>query len=268
MTMPVSIDINCDCGESFGNWPMGADDAIMPLITTANVACGFHGGDPMVMRKTVALARDNGVAVGAHPGLPDLVGFGRRRMDISPGEAYAMVVYQVGALKAFLDAAGMMLHHVKPHGALYVMLHDQEEVAAAVAEAIRDTCPAPLLYWPAPVEMHALPRAARKLGIDVAGEIYFDLAYSDEAKLIVERKKAAKDLGEVARRLRRYLSEGVVESTSGKPIPLAAETICVHGDGPNSVEIARIIRTVLGEEGVRAEAWQAPQPGGRQRASA
>lgn len=268
MTRPVSIDINCDCGESFGNWPMGADDAIMPLITTANVACGFHGGDPMVMRQTVALAQENGVAVGAHPGLPDLVGFGRRRMDISPDEAYALVVYQVGALNAFLQAKGMTLHHVKPHGALYVMLHDQEEVAAAVAEAIRDTCPAPLLYWPAPVEMHALPRAARRLGIDVVGEVYFDLAYSDEAKLIVERKKTAKDLGEVARRLRRYLAEGVVEAQSGKAIRLDAETVCVHGDGPNSVDIARTIRAVLAEEGVRAEAWRTPQAGRRQRASA
>jgi UPF0271 protein len=268
MTGPASIDINCDCGESFGNWPMGADEAIVPLITTANVACGFHGGDPQVMRKTVALAHENGVAVGAHPGLPDLVGFGRRKMDVTPDDAYAMVVYQVGALKAFVEASGMALHHVKPHGALYVMLHDQEEVAAAVAEAIRDTSPAPLLYWPAPVEMHALPRAAQKLGIDVVGEVYFDLAYSDEAKLIVERKKTAKDLGDVARRLRRYLSEGVVESTSGRALPLTAETICVHGDGPNSVEIARTIRTVLAEEGVRAEAWQGPRSGGRQRASA
>jgi UPF0271 protein len=138
--------------------------------------------DPQVMRKTVALAHENSVAVGAHPGLPDLVGFGRRKMDVTPDDAYAMVVYQVGALKAFVEARGMVLHHVKPHGALYVMLHDQEEVAAAVAEAIRDTCPAPLLYWPAPVEMHALPRAARKLGIDVVGEVYFDLAYSDEGE--------------------------------------------------------------------------------------
>lgn len=268
MTGPASLDINCDCGESFGNWPMGADDAIIPLITTANVACGFHGGDPMVMRKTVALAHEHGVTVGAHPGLPDLVGFGRRRMDVSPDEAYALVVYQVGALKAFLEAGGMTLHHVKPHGALYVMLHDQEEIAVAVAEAIRDTCPSPILYWPAPIEMHALPRAARKLGIEVVGEVYLDLAYSDEAKLIVERKKTAKDLGEVARRLRRYLAEGVVEAQSGKAIPLTAETICVHGDGPNSVEIARTIRTVLAEEGVRAEAWQAPRADRRQRASA
>jgi UPF0271 protein len=148
------------------------------------------------------------------------------------------------------------------------MLHDQEEVAAAVAGAIRDTSPAPLLYWPAPVEMHALPRAARKLGIDVVGEVYFDLAYSDEATLIVERKKTAKDLDDVARRVRRYLSEGVVESQSGRAIALTAGTICVHGDGPNSVEIARTIRTVLAEEGIEAEAWHGPQPGSRQRAIA
>ena len=264
--MTRSIDINCDCGESFGNWQTGADHAILPLITTANIACGFHGGDPLVMRDTVATAAANGVAVGAHPGLPDLVGFGRRKMDISPDDAYAMVVYQVGALKGFLEAKGMVLHHVKPHGALYNMLHDQEEVAAAVAEAIRDTCPAPLLYWPAPVEMHALPRAARKLGIDVVGEVYFDLGYSDEAGLIVERKKTAKDLEDVARRLRRFLAEGVVEAQSGKTIPLEAGTICVHGDGPNSVQLTKAIRAVLAEKGVTVEAWRPHD--GRQGASA
>ena len=268
MSAMRTIDINCDCGESFGNWSMGADEQLMPLITTANVACGFHGGDPLVMRNTVALAAGNGVAVGAHPGLPDLAGFGRRKMDVTPDVAYAMVVYQVGALKGFLEARGMRLHHVKPHGALYVMLHDQEEVAAAVAEAIRDTCPEPLLYWPAPVQMHPLPRAARKHGIDVVGEVYFDLGYSDEAKLVVERKKTAKDLAEVARRLRRFLAEGVVESVTGKAIPLAAETICVHGDGPNSVDIATTVRAVLAEQGVATAAWRAPAEGGRERASA
>lgn len=254
--MARTIDINCDCGESYGNWPMGADEALMPLITTANIACGFHGGDPMVMRKTVAAAHANGVAVGAHPGLPDLVGFGRRKMDISPAEAYVMVVYQVGALKGFLEPLGMVLHHVKPHGALYMMLHDQEDVAAAVAEAIRDTCPSPLLYWPAPVELHALPRAARKLGIDVVGEVYFDLAYSDEAHLVVERKKAAKDLDDIAQRVRRYLDDGVVLARSGKVIALDAATICVHGDGPNSVEVAKTVRAVLAEMGVGAVAWR------------
>jgi UPF0271 protein len=179
-------------------------------------------------------------------------------MDIAPAEAYAAVVYQVGALKGFLDPLGMTLHHVKPHGALYVMLHDQEDLAAAVAEAIRDTCPVPLLYWPAPVDLHALPRAARKLGVEVVGEVYFDLVYSDEAHLIVERKKTPKDLDDVGRRLRRFLHDGEVVSQSGKAIRLEAETICIHGDGPNSVEIGKAVRAVLEEEGVAAVAWQPP----------
>jgi UPF0271 protein len=254
--MARTIDINCDCGESFGNWSIGADEEIIPLITTANVACGFHGGDPLVMQRTVAAAKRHGVAVGSHPGLPDLIGFGRRRMDITPEDAYAAVVYQTGALKGFLEAQGMTLHHVKPHGALYTMLHDQEDLAAAVAQAIVDTCPEPLLYWPAPVDLHALPRAARKLGVAVIGEVYFDLAYSDEAHVIVERKKAPKDLDDTRRRVRRYLDDGVVLAQSGKPIELDAQTICVHGDGPNSVDVARTVRAVLEEAGVAVTAWQ------------
>lgn len=265
--MVRTIDINCDCGESFGNWRMGADEELLPLITTANVACGFHAGDPIVMRQTVEAAHRHGVLVGAHPGLPDLAGFGRRRMAISPAEGYAAVVYQVGALKGFLEPLGMTLHHVKPHGALYMMLHDDEELAAAVAEAIRDTCPEPLLYWPAPVELHALPRAARKLGIEVVGEVYFDLAYSDQAHLIVERQKSAKDPGDVRRRVLRFLQEGVVEAVSGKPIGFDAQTICIHGDGPNSGDIARTVRAVLAEAGVAPVSWQ-PWPGRDNRSAA
>lgn len=266
--MRETIDINCDCGESFGNWVLGADEALMPLMTTANVACGFHAGDPVVMQRTVAAARQNGVAVGAHPGLPDLAGFGRRRMDIKPEEAYALVLYQVGALKAFLDPLDMELHHVKPHGALYSMLHDQEEVAAAVAEAIRDSCPVPLLYWPAPVEMHALPRAARKLGIEVIGEVYFDLAYTDDAQLIVERKKTAKDLADIRARVEGYLADGTVTSVSGKSIALSADTICIHGDGPNSLAIAETVRATLAANGVQAAAWAVRKPTGSGRTRA
>lgn len=266
--MSPTMDINCDCGESFGNWSMGADDALMPMITTANVACGFHGGDPLVMQKTVALARDNGVAVGAHPGLPDLVGFGRRRMKISPDDAYAMVVYQAGALKAFLEAVGMTLHHVKPHGALYSMLNEEDDLAEAVTAAIRDVCPKPLLYWPCPVEKHALPRAAMKAGIPVVGEVYFDLGYSDAADLVVERKKSAKDLDDIRDRVRRYLDDGTILSVSGKPIRLDGQTICIHGDGPNAVAIAETVRSVLEAEGVVAEAWRQPGKRPGQRASA
>jgi UPF0271 protein len=251
-----SIDINCDCGESFGNWSLGADDQLLPLITTANVACGFHGGDPLVMRRTVAMAKANGIAVGAHPGLRDLEGFGRRQMRITPDEAYAMVVYQTGALTAFLRAAGMALHHVKPHGALYSMLNVEDDLAEAVARAILDTCPTPLLYWPAPFEKHALPRAAKAAGIPVVGEVYFDLLYDDEGSIIVERRKTEKDPRDVAERARRFMRSGEVVSVSGKPIAIDAGSVCIHSDGPNAVAIAEAVIGVLREEGVAIEAVQ------------
>jgi len=245
-----SIDINCDCGESFGNWQLGADDKLLPLITTANVACGFHGGDPLVMQRTVATAREFGIAVGAHPGLRDLEGFGRRTMRITPEEAYALVVYQTGALKAFLGAAGTTLHHVKPHGALYTMLNVEEDLAEAVSRAILDTCPEPLLYWPAPVELHALPRAARKAGIAVVGEVYFDLSYTAEGHLVVERKKGEKKLNDIADRVRRYCRTGQVLTLDGTPLDLEAQSICIHGDGPNALAIAETVRQVLHQEGM------------------
>lgn len=250
MNRLTSIDINCDCGESFGNWSLGADDALLPLITTANVACGFHGGDPLVMQRTVAIARENGIAVGAHPGLRDLEGFGRRQMRITPDEAYALVVYQTGALKAFLEAAGMKLHHVKPHGALYAMLNVENDLAQAVARAIVDTCPAPLLYWPAPVELHALPKAAKAAGIKVVGEVYFDLGYDDDARLVVERKKSEKKLEDIGERVRRYVRTGEVLSVNGNPIAIEAQSICIHGDGPNALAVAETVISVLRQEGV------------------
>jgi len=253
MSALKSIDVNCDCGESFGNWKLGADEALLPLITTANLACGFHGGDPLVMQKSVAIAKANGVAVGAHPGLRDLEGFGRRRMRITPEEAYALVVYQTGALKAFLDVAGMALHHVKPHGALYSMLNDEADLAEAVARAIVDTCPKPILYWPAPIELHALPKAAKAAGIKVVGEVYFDLGYTDDAHLVVERTKSEKSLADVAERVRRFIRAGEVTSLSGKPIALEAGSICIHGDGPNAVALAETVLSVLREEGVAIE---------------
>lgn len=245
-----SIDINCDCGESFGNWTLGADDRLLPLITTANVACGFHGGDPLVMQRTVATAKSKGVVVGAHPGLRDLEGFGRRPMRITPDEAYALVVYQTGALRGFLGAAGLDLHHVKPHGALYSMLNVEDELAEAVARAILDTCPKPLLYWPAPFEQHALPRAAAAAGIPVVGEVYFDLLYGDDRSIIVERKKTEKDPKDVAERARRFVRSGEVVSVTGKPIRIDAQSVCIHGDGPNAIAIAEAVIGVLKDEGV------------------
>ena len=199
--MAGTFDINIDCGESFGNWVMGADEALMPHVTTANVACGFHAGDPMTMMKTIALAKDNGVAVGSHPGLPDLMGFGRRVMAITPDELYAYVVYQTGALRAALEANGMALHHVKPHGALYRMLNDDEALGEAFARAVIDLCPAPMIYYPAPVERHAVTKIAAEMGIDVVPELYFDLPYEDDGTLALKRSNEGADLDETRQKL-------------------------------------------------------------------
>lgn len=242
------MDINCDCGESYGNWSMGADETVLPHITTANVACGFHGGDPLTMERTVDLCARLDLAVGAHPGLPDLMGFGRRRMDISPEEAYAYVVYQAGALAGFLRAHGRTLHHVKPHGALYLMLNERADLAEAVVRAIRDVCPAPRLYWPAPVEGRALPEAARAAGIPVVREVYFDLRYDTDARLVLQRKKEPVDLDDLRVRLRDYLATGEIVTVDGTRLALAAESLCVHGDGPNAADVARTMREILSDD--------------------
>ncbi len=239
--MTQIFDINIDCGESFGNWVMGADAALMPHVTTANMACGFHAGDPMTMVETVRLAREHGVAVGAHPGLPDLRGFGRRVMSLSPEEVYADTLYQVGALTAVLQAHDMELHHVKPHGALYSMLSASEPLAEAFVQAVIEICPRPMIYYPAPAEKHAATRVAAKRGIDVVPELYFDLSYDDEGGLVLKRANEGADLEDTKRRLAHFLEKGEVLSVNGNPVALAARSICLHGDGPNAVELARTI---------------------------
>ena len=247
--MAGTFDINIDCGESFGNWIMGADEALMPHVTTANVACGFHAGDPVTMMRTIALARENGVAVGSHPGLPDLLGFGRRVMAITPDELYAYVVYQTGALRAALEAHGMTLHHVKPHGALYRMLNDDEALGEAFARAVIDLCPAPMIYYPAPVERHAVTKIAAGMGIDVVPELYFDLPYDDDGTLVLKRSNEGADLDETRHKLGLFLETGATLSVNGARVPIAARSICLHGDGPNAVELAETIGAVLTERG-------------------
>jgi|TARA_R110002096_G_scaffold3953_9_gene18944 UPF0271 protein len=240
------MDINCDMGESFGNWNMGDDVGMMPRITTANVACGFHASDPVTMIETVKLAKQHNVAVGAHPGLPDLLGFGRRAMNITPEDAYAYVVYQVGALQGALATQGMKLHHIKPHGAFYSVLKTDEELAAAVAEAINQLSDDPILYWPAPTTA-AMPTAAKKLGIRVVGEIYPDLIYAPDGSLILQREKHETDVAFAAAQVRRYVETGKVEANDGSLVELDAESLCIHGDGPNSVAVADAIRATLEE---------------------
>ena len=242
--MRETIDINCDMGESFGNWVMGDDEGMMSRITTANVACGFHASDPVTMVKTVELAKKNRVVVGSHPGLPDLLGFGRRAMNITPEDAYAYMVYQTGALEATLKTRGMGLHHVKPHGAFYSVLRDSEEVAVAVAEAIASLSSDPILYWPAPTSA-ALPAAAKELGVKVVGEIYPDLQYAADGSLVLQRSKHVTDASFAAKQVAQYVQTGEVEALDGSLISLDAESICIHGDGPNATEVADAIRATL-----------------------
>jgi UPF0271 protein len=254
-----TIDLNCDMGESFGNWRMGDDERLMTVITTANVACGFHGGDPATMLETVRSAKQRGVVVGAHPGLPDLLGFGRRTMAISPTDAYAYVLYQIGALQAALAATGLPLHHVKPHGAMSGMLNDDSELAAAVAQAVRDGCEeSPIVYWPAPAEGSAFARESGALGIRVVPEMYPDLEYDSRGRLILQRTKQATDIARAGDQVRRFLLEGRVVTAEDTQIELEAESVCVHGDGPNAYDVACEVKRVVEGCGLEVKAIGAP----------
>ena len=243
-----TIDINADLGESFGNWRMGDDEALIPEITSANVACGFHGSDPVTMLRTVRAANQHGVAIGAHPGLPDLLGFGRREMNVSGEDMYAYFAYQIGALQGVLQANGLRLHHVKPHGVLPAMLRDREDLAAAAADALVDL-DRPLVYFPAPVDRGAFLLAARDRGIPLAGEIYPDLSYTPEGRVVVQRQKRRTDIEQATAQVRRWIADGCVLAEDGTEVPMQAESICVHGDGPNAVEVAQAVRRTIEECG-------------------
>jgi UPF0271 protein len=236
----VSVAVNCDIGEAYGMWSLGDDAAIMPYISMANVACGFHAGDPVVMRDTVALAKAHGVKVGAHPSYPDLQGFGRRVMAMDPDELTAALLYQAGALKAFLDAEGMPLTHFKPHGALYGVAARDEAVAHAIADAA-EVYGVPVLGMAG--TKHEEVYTAR--GLTFLAEYYADLDYDDEGGLIITRKHAAYDPGETAERVERVLREGVAVSASGREIPMRADLVCVHSDTPGAVELAKAVAEVL-----------------------
>jgi 5-oxoprolinase (ATP-hydrolysing) subunit A len=250
----LSVDVNCDLGESYGNWRLGDDESIMPLVTTANVACGFHGGDPLVMARTAALAREHGIAAGSHPGYPDLLGFGRRAYSLTPEEAAAYIRYQTGALRAFLDAEGLALHHIKPHGALAGYLREDASVAAAVADAVAGFGPGVSFYFPAPVVGFPLVEELRDRGVHVVGEVYPDLSYTPDGELVIERAKRATDVAFAATQMRRWLADGTVQAQDGTLVPLEAESVCVHGDGPNAVEVAAAIRDVVQAAGARLQA--------------
>jgi 5-oxoprolinase (ATP-hydrolysing) subunit A len=243
--MASRIDLNADMGESYGRWTLGNDESLMPHLTSANIACGFHGGDPHVMRKTVALALEHGVGVGAHVALPDLIGFGRRRLAISAEELEDYVVYQAGAMRAFAEAAGGRLQHVKPHGALYTMIVGSDEYAAAVCAAVASLGRDVILLMPPEVG-----EAARSAGVRFVPEGYVDLDYDSSGKLVIERAKQARDPEEMGKRAVRLVTETKVPTLDGGELELQVESVCVHGDAPNAPEIAGTIRSALAGAGV------------------
>jgi UPF0271 protein len=236
----MALGINCDMGESFGLYRMGDDSAIMPYITIANVACGFHASDPSVMARTVKLANKHRVKVGAHPSLPDLQGFGRREMKMEPDELVDCIIYQVGALKGFLDCEGMPLNHIKPHGALYGMAARSEEVARAVAKAAA-VFKVPL-YGMAGTLHEKVYEAA---GIPFVSEFYTDLDYAKDGSLIITREHEAVEPKAAAKRALRAAKEGKVKSVDGVDVPVRADCVCVHSDTPGAVEVAKAVREIL-----------------------
>jgi UPF0271 protein len=242
------IDFNCDMGESFGAWALGRDPEVIPFITSANIACGFHAGDPGCMRRTVALAEAHGVGVGAHPGFPDLRGFGRRNLAAAPDEVRDDVVYQVGALTAF--TAARRLQHVKPHGALYNMAVAGGDLARAICDAVLQVDPRMILVLLSGSPWAAL---AERLGVRVAREAFADRAVNADGTLVARSKPGAvlHDVSEVVERSIRLVKEGTVTAATGEAVHLHADTLCLHGDTPGAVQLAAALRTALEREGVR-----------------
>jgi 5-oxoprolinase (ATP-hydrolysing) subunit A len=246
----IAVDINCDLGESFGGYALGQDEEILKLISSANVACGFHAGDPHVMRKTVALAKTRGVRVGAHPGLPDLIGFGRRAMQISPSELKDMFTYQIGALKALVEAAGMKLQHVLQHGILTKMAEEDEALGRAILESIQEV-DRELLYLT--LEGSYLPQMAREMGLKIVRVAFADRAY-DRKKRLVSRKTPGSvihDLKQVEKRIEQLVNEGTITTIEGETLPIGFDSIMLHGDSPGALEIAKTVSGTLMRLGVQ-----------------
>lgn len=247
--MAYKVDLNSDLGESFGAWKMGQDADVLTFVSSANVACGFHAGDPLVMKKTVEAAVKAGVAVGAHPGYPDLVGFGRRAVACSPDELYTDTLYQIGALKAICEAAGTKLQHVKPHGAMYNSAAKKIEEATALAQAVKDSGAGIILMGLAGSKFD---EAAEKVGVPYAAEAFADRGYMNDGTLVPRKMEGAfvRDVEVAAKRVIRMVKEGVVEAIDGTVVKLRPHSICLHGDSPTAVQMAQTLRTRLIEAGI------------------
>jgi 5-oxoprolinase (ATP-hydrolysing) subunit A len=249
----MRVDLNSDVGESFGAYTIGHDPILLPHVTSANVACGFHAGDPGVMRTTVALAKQHGVAVGAHPGFPDLVGFGRRELHATPREVEDFVVYQIGALAAIASAQGVRLQHVKPHGALFNMAVHDIALADAIARAAAAVDPELILFG---LPGSELVRAGERAGLRTAREAFADRAYLPDGTLVSRRRPGAvvHDAGAVEARVLRMATDRTVVAADGSAVRLEIDTICVHGDTPGAADLAARIRRALDAAGVSVKA--------------
>ncbi len=252
MSRRMQIDLNSDVGESFGIYKLGLDEEVIPHLTSANIGCGFHGGDPGVMRKTVALAKQYGVEVGAHPGFPDLIGFGRRNMDATLEEIQDYILYQTGALQAFAVSQGITLQHVKAHGALYNMAVANPKIWEAMAEAIARLDQEIILVVLASSDNEPLLEMGRRYGIRIAFEAFPDRAYRNDGSLVPRREKGAviDDHEMVAKRALKMALEGKVMAVDGTEIELRPDTICVHGDNPAAVQMVKKIRQEMKAAGV------------------
>ncbi|UOF92540.1 LamB/YcsF family protein [Fodinisporobacter ferrooxydans] len=251
-----AVDLNCDMGESFGAYRLGRDEEILKYVTSANIACGFHAGDPGTMRKTVALALKHGTEIGAHPGLPDLAGFGRREMQITPQEAYDICVYQIGALWSFVRSEGGKMQHVKPHGALYNMAAKSRELSGAIAEAVYKVDPELILFGLAGSE---LIQAGKRIGLRTASEVFADRTYQQDGSLTSRRlpDSLITDDEQAVRQVIRMVKESKVLSQQEIDIPIEAQTVCIHGDGSHALEFARDIRESLEKTGISVIAAKA-----------
>ena len=245
----MQIDLNCDLGEAFGNYSFGGDKDILPLITSANIACGFHAGDANVMNETIQLAKRHNIGIGAHPGLPDLQGFGRRKLDMSPEEVYNIVVYQLGALNGFCQIHDVKMNHVKPHGALYQMGAKDKSIASAIAQAVYDFDKTLVFVGLANT---LLISEAKKLGLKTASEVFADRRYEDDGQLVSRKEPDAviSDSDEALNQVVKMVTENKVVSKNNKEITLQADTICVHGDGAHALEFVTKIREKLTKEGI------------------
>ncbi|PTI77771.1 LamB/YcsF family protein [Staphylococcus succinus] len=245
----MKVDLNCDLGEAFGNYSFGGDEQIIPLITSANVACGFHAGDQHVMNQTIKLAKEHDIGIGAHPGLPDLQGFGRRNMDLSPDEIYDIVIYQLGALSGFCKIHNVKINHVKPHGALYQMGARDKDIAHAIAQAVYDFDAS--LYYVG-LSNTLLISEAKNIGLKTVSEVFADRRYEDDGQLVSRKADDAliTDTKEAIAQVVKMVKSKSVTTKNNREIDIEADTICVHGDGVRALEFVSEIKERLSKEGV------------------